>query len=320
MKRIAVLTSGGDSPGMNAAARAVVRKALSSGIEVFGIKYGYKGLFEGNIIKLSEFDVSGLLQKGGTFLKSARFPEFKEEAVRKKSIDQLKKHGIEGLVVIGGDGSYMGAMKLTEMGYPCIGLPGTIDNDIKGTDLTIGFDTALTTIVESIDKLRDTSSSHSRCAVVEVMGRNCGDLALWAGIACGADAILVAEEEWSVEAIAQTIKNKKMRGKESFIVVMAEKQSITSEEVAKQINELTNVETRATILGHVQRGGKPTAHERVMASRMGIYAVELLQQNIGGRCVGIQNNKLVHHDIIESIENFSDEFDLKLYKDAESIK
>jgi 6-phosphofructokinase 1 len=317
VKRIGVLTSGGDAPGMNAAVRAVVRKAIADGLEVYGVFNGYKGLVEDNIRQLGRHDVSEKLNRGGTFLGSARLPEFKEVAVREVAVANLKKHGIEALVVIGGDGSYMGAKKLTEMGINCIGLPGTIDNDISSTDFTIGFDTALNTIVDAVDRLRDTSSSHERCSVVEVMGRHCGDLALWAGISSGAELIVTSETGFDMDNIISKLKVAKGHGKRHAIVVIAE--LITDvDELAKNIQAETGFETRATILGHIQRGGSPTPFDRVLASRMGAYAVELIQKGEGGRCVGLVDNELKHFDILEALD-VPNKVDHKLYKVADDL-
>lgn len=301
MKRIAVLTSGGDAPGMNASIRAVVRTALAHGIEVYGITEGYYGLYHDQIKPLTREDVMGITSYGGTILGSARFPEFKDEEIRKKAIENLDKHGIEGLVVIGGNGSYMGAVRLSEMGYPCIGIPGTIDNDAPLTDSTIGFDTALNTIVDCVDKLRDTSASHRRCSVVEVMGRDAGDLALYAGIATGADFTIIPEVEFSIEDIIEKIRVQQSLGKKHFIIMVAEGTKITNE-LVQAIEKETGVETRATVLGHIQRGGTPSAIDRVLASRMGAYSVELLLAGESAKCVGIINNHLVNNDILQAIE------------------
>lgn len=312
VKRIGVLTSGGDAPGMNAAIRAVVRSALRDNIEVFGIYNGYAGLVEGDIFQLTASDVSEKINRGGTFLGSARLPEFKEESVRKEAIKQLNKFDIEALVVIGGDGSYMGAKKLTEMGVNCIGIPGTIDNDIACTEFTIGFDTALNTVIDSIDRLRDTSSSHYRCNVVEIMGRHCGDLTLWSGIASGVEDVIVPEKGLDVEMIVQRIEEGKSRGKRHFIFALAELMT-NADELAKTIEARTGIVTRATIIGHVQRGGSPTAFDRVLASRMGAYSVDLLKKGLGGQCVSIRGNKLVHDDIYEAL-NMEREFNEDLYE------
>ena len=301
VKRIGVLTSGGDAPGMNAAIRAVVRAAIANNIEVFGIYNGYAGLVKGDIKPLTNSDVGGIINRGGTFLGSARLPEFKNIEVRELGVAQLKKHGIEALVVIGGDGSYMGAKKLTEMGINCIALPGTIDNDIVSSDFTIGFDTALNTVIDAIDRLRDTSASHARCSVVEIMGRHCGDLTVWGAIASGAEELIVPEKGINMDEIVAQIEEGKKRQKKHFIVTLAELMT-DAHELAKEIEKLTGVETRATGLGHIQRGGAPTAADRVLASRMGAYAVDLLMAGEGGRCVGIRNNKLAHYDILEALD------------------
>ncbi|QAV27503.1 6-phosphofructokinase [Neobacillus thermocopriae] len=300
MKRIGVLTSGGDSPGMNAAIRAVVRKAIYHGLEVYGVYHGYAGLIAGQIKKLEIGDVGDIIHRGGTMLYTARCPEFKTLEGQLKGIEQLKKHGIEGLVVIGGDGSYQGAKKLTEHGYPCVGVPGTIDNDIPGTDFTIGFDTALNTVIDAIDKIRDTATSHERTYVIEVMGRHAGDIALWAGLAGGAESILIPEADYDMDEIVARLKRGHERGKKHSIIIVAEGVG-SGVDFGKRIEEATGFETRVTVLGHVQRGGSPTAFDRVLASRLGARAVELLLEGKGGRCVGIQNNHLVDHDIVEAL-------------------
>lgn len=296
MKRIAVMTSGGDAPGMNAAVRAVVRTGLHNGYEVYGIYDGYEGLTKGNIKLLERGDVGGIINRGGTILGSARFPEFKEKEVRQKAVDNLKKLGIEGIVVIGGDGTYRGAQALTEMGIRCIGLPGTIDNDISSTDYTIGFYTALQTIVDSIDKLRDTSMSHSRCSVVEVMGRHCGDLALYSGISAGSEYIITPETGFHKQLTLDKIKESHENGRRHAIVVVTE-HLLDVQELSKDIEEYTGYETRATILGHIQRGGDPVAFDRVLATEMGEYAVDLLKEGKGGRAVGLKGMDLVDYDI-----------------------
>ncbi|MGF1685296.1 6-phosphofructokinase [Photobacterium japonica] len=313
IKKIGVLTSGGDAPGMNAAVRGVVRMALSEGIEVYGIYDGYQGLHQNRIAKLDRQSVSDVINKGGTFLGSARFPEFKEEHVREQAIENLKLHGIDALVVIGGDGSYMGAKKLTEMGYPCIGLPGTIDNDVAGTDYTIGYLTAMNTVIDAIDRLRDTSSSHQRISIVEVMGRHCGDLTLMSAIAGGCEYIITPETGLDKENLLEKIKEGIDKGKKHAIIAITELMTDVNE-LAKYIEDETGRETRATVLGHIQRGGQPTAFDRILASRMGAYAVELLMEGHGGRCVGIQNEQMVHHDIIDAIENMRRPVRKELYE------
>ncbi len=312
IKKIGVLTSGGDAPGMNAAVRAVCRAGLHNGLEVYGIRNGYEGLHQNKIFKMERHMVSDFINKGGTFLGSARFPEFKEESVRREAIENLKLHGIEALVVIGGDGSYMGAKKLTEMGYPCIGLPGTIDNDIAGTDYTIGFDTALNVVVDAMDRLRDTSSSHHRISIVEIMGRYCGDLTLGAAVAGGAEYVIVPELDFDRAELINQLQEGERKGKRHAIVCICE-HICDVNELAKSIEASTGRETRATVLGHIQRGGSPTGRDRIMASRMGSYAVELLMQGHGGRCVGLQNTKMVHHDIIDCIENMRRPFNQELF-------
>ncbi|UOB19900.1 6-phosphofructokinase [Macrococcus armenti] len=291
MKKIAVLTSGGDAPGMNAAVRAVVRKAMFHDMEVYGVYQGYQGLINNNIKKMERGTVGDKIQRGGTFLQSARCPEFKEPEVRKVAIENLKQLGIEGLVVIGGDGSYRGAQRLNEEGIKTIGIPGTIDNDINGTDFTIGFDTALNTIVEAIDKIRDTASSHERTFIVEVMGRDAGDLALWSGLAGGAETVLCPEHRKDVKVIADKIQQGIERGKKHSIIVVAEG-VMSGEECGNELKKYINVDTRISVLGHMQRGGSPSGLDRVLASRLGGFAVELLMEGESGLAVGIQNNQL----------------------------
>ncbi|MGM0838092.1 MAG: 6-phosphofructokinase [Bacillota bacterium] len=311
MKRIGVLTSGGDAPGMNAAVRAVVRKAIFHNMEVFGIYRGYAGLIDGDIKKLEVGSVGDIIHRGGTMLYSARCEEFKTSEGQLKGIENLKKHGIEALVVIGGDGSYQGAKKLTEHGFPCIGVPGTIDNDIPGTDFTIGFDTALNTVIDAIDKIRDTATSHERTYVIEVMGRHAGDIALWAGLAGGAETILIPEAEDDMDEVISRLKRGSDRGKKHSIIIVAEGVG-SGVDFGKKIQEETKFETRVSVLGHIQRGGSPTAHDRVLASRLGARAVELLLDGKGGRCVGIQSNELVDHDIIEALSR-THTIDRKMY-------
>lgn len=312
MKRIGVLTSGGDAPGMNAAIRAVVRKAIYHDMEVFGIYNGYQGLMEGKIKQLDVGSVGDIIQRGGTMLYSARSNDFKTDEGQNRGIEQLKKFGIEGLIVIGGDGSFQGAAKLTAKGFPCIGIPGTIDNDIAGTDYTIGFDTALNTIIEAVDKIRDTATSHERTYVIEVMGRDAGDLALWAGLANGAESVLIPEKDEPFENVVDRLKRGSERGKKHSIIILAEGVG-SGFEYGKKIEEATNFETRVTVLGHIQRGGRPTGADRVLASRLAGKAVDLLLEGQGGRMVGIQNNQLVHHDIIEALKQ-SHNLDMSLYQ------
>ncbi|MDY5721138.1 MAG: 6-phosphofructokinase [Succinivibrio sp.] len=319
IKKIGVLTSGGDAPGMNAAIRAVVRTALSYGWEVLGVKDGYAGLHEGNFVKLTSHSVSDMLNRGGTFLGTARFPQFKNEQVRKEAVEVMKQNNIDALVVIGGDGSYMGAKLISELGFPCIGLPGTIDNDIAGTDATIGFDTALNTAVEAIDRLRDTCSSHKRISVVEVMGHHCGDLAVSAAVSCGVEAVLVPEVKWDKEEVYADIKKSVDAGKRHAILIVCELQTDVHQ-MAKELEALTGLETRATVLGHIQRGGTPSAVDRVLASRMGAYACELLHNGESGRCVGVKRGELVHYDIIDCINNMKHKFMQSTYDLALKLK
>ncbi|WP_249598664.1 6-phosphofructokinase [Peribacillus frigoritolerans] len=312
MKRIGVLTSGGDSPGMNAAVRAVVRKAIFHEMEVFGIYHGYQGLINGNIKKLELGSVGDIIHRGGTMLHTARCPEFKTEEGQLKAIEQLNKHGIEGIVIIGGDGSYRGARALTERGFPCIGVPGTIDNDIPGTDFTIGFDTALNTVIDAIDKIRDTATSHERTYVVEVMGRDAGDIALWAGLAGGAETILCPEYEYDIEDLIGKLNRGHDRGKKHSIIIVAEGVG-SAVDISRSIEAKAGIETRVTVLGHVQRGGSPSANDRVLASRLGARAVELLLEGKGGRAVGIEQNQLVDYDIIEALAKLHT-IDKKMYE------
>ncbi|MCM3179614.1 6-phosphofructokinase [Cytobacillus horneckiae] len=311
MKKIGVLTSGGDSPGMNAAVRAVVRKAIYHNIEVYGIFGGYTGMIHGNIKKLELGSVGDIIHRGGTMLYSARCEEFKTPAGQQQGIEQLNKHGIEGLVVIGGDGSYRGAEALTEQGYACVGVPGTIDNDIAGTQYTIGFDTALNTVIDAIDKIRDTASSHERTFIIEVMGRDAGDIALWAGLAGGAETILIPEVGYNINEIGTRLKKGLERGKRHSIIIVAEGVS-SGAEFAREVEKATNFETRVSVLGHIQRGGSPTAFDRVLASRLGSRAVELLIDKKGGRAVGIQNNQVVDYSF-EEIFSKEKSIDFSMY-------
>lgn len=302
IKRIGILTSGGDSPGMNAAIRAVTRIAIANGIEVVGIMDGYRGLLEGSYRPLLKEDVSDILDRGGTILGSARLPEFKDPEVQKEAIHKLNEAGIDAIVVIGGDGSYRGAEALTQLGINCIGLPGTIDNDIPATDFTIGFDTALHTVVECVDKLRDTSSSHHRCSVVEVMGNRCGDLAVWSAISCGAEAVITQETGFDEEDLLERLRYlDSVRKKKHAIVVISEKITDVND-LARKISSNTGFSGRATVLGHIQRGGSPTPQDRVLASRMAEKAIDLLVSGIGGHCVGIVDNQIVSFPIVEALK------------------
>lgn len=308
LKKIGVLTSGGDAPGMNAAIRAVVRTALFHNLEPYGVYNGYLGLHRNEIQLLNRQSVAECINRGGTLLGSARFPEFKQDDICAKAIDNLQAKGIEALVVVGGDGSYRGAKKLTEMGLPCVGIPATIDNDVPGTEYTIGFYTALNTVLDALDKLRDTSSSHKRASVVEIMGRHCGDLTVAAAIGCGAELAIVPEIPYDESKLIEQLKKQVHNGKKHAMICVTE-QVCNVSELARHIEQATGLETRATILGHVQRGGTPTAFDRILASRLGAFAVELLISGERGRCVGIQANQLVHHDIIDALENMTRKFD-----------
>lgn len=312
MKRIGILTSGGDAPGMNAAIRAITRKAIYNGMEVYGINYGFAGLVAGDIRRLEIADVGDKIQRGGTFLYSARYPEFALEEGQLKGMEQLNKFGIEGLVVIGGDGSYHGALALTRLGYPTVGIPGTIDNDIPGTDFTIGFDTATNTILDSLDRIRDTATSHVRTFIIEVMGRDAGDIALWAGVAGGADEIIIPEHDFHMDKVAKRIQEGRDRGKKHCLIVVAEG-VMGGNEFAEKLKEYGDFHTRVSILGHVARGGSPSARDRVLASKFGGFAVDLLQEGIGGRCVGMIDNKVVSSDIVDTLENGKHQPDLSLY-------
>ena len=315
---IAVLTSGGDAPGMNAAVRAVVRTAIYNGMDVYGVQRGYNGLITGEVVKMDLRSVSDIIHRGGTVLYTARSPKFRTPEGVKQAADYCRELGIKGVVVIGGDGSYRGARDLTHAGIPCVGLPGTIDNDISSTDYTIGFDTAMNTAMHMVDNIRDTSQSHDRCSVVEVMGRNAGYLALHTGVACGATAILVPEVPFDLEKdIIPKITRTQATGKKNFIIVVAEGVGGT-ENIARHIQELTGIDTRATILGHVQRGGSPTVRDRVIATQMGYHAVELLEQGIGNRVVGIKEDKVVDYDIDEALE-MTKPFEDELFKIADVV-
>lgn len=317
MKKIGVLTSGGDAPGMNAAIRAVVRTAISKNMEVMGIYRGYNGLINGDIKPLNVRSVSDVIQHGGTMLYTARCKEFRFEEGLQKAKKTCIEQGIEGIVVIGGDGSFRGAADLSARGIPCVGIPGTIDNDISMSEYTIGYDTAMNTAMELVDKLRDTSQSHDRCSVVEVMGRHAGFIAVNTGIACGATCIVVPEVPWTIEAVCDKIKQTRETGKHHFIVVVSEGVG-NSAEIAKQIEMHTGVESRATILGHVQRGGSPTIRDRVAASQLGYYAVQLLADGKGNRVVGIQNNEIVDYDIQEAL-SMKKSFENELYRISDEI-
>ncbi len=311
MKKIGVLTSGGDAPGMNAAIRAVTRSAIYNGLEVAGIKRGYQGLIEGEIEEMQLSSVGDIIHRGGTILRTARSEEFMTEKGFQKALDVLRIFGIEGLVVIGGDGSFKGAQKLSQNGIAAIGIPGTIDNDLGYTDFTIGFDTAVNTVVNAIGNLRDTSSSHGRANIVEVMGRHCGDIALYAGLAAGAESIIIPEIEFNVDDVCKKLIQGRNRGKLHSIIILAEGVG-KPYELAEAIVEKTNIETRVTVMGHLQRGGTPTAHDRILASRLGVKSVELLLEGKAGRALGIKNNEIIDLSIDKAL-SVEKKIDKKLY-------
>lgn len=293
MKRIGVLTSGGDAPGMNACIRAVVRKGISMKMEVWGIKRGYKGLINGEMEMLDRRKVGGIIQKGGTFLQTARSPEFKEPDGFREGLRNLNKAGIEGLVIIGGDGSMRGAYALHQAGFPVVGVPASIDNDLWGTDIAIGVDTALNTVLLAVDHIKDTASSHGRAFLIEVMGRNCGYLALMSGLAGGAEAVLIPEEEMPLEEIARIVSEAYVKGKPHAIIIIAEGARYKTAEVAEYLRKhRAGFEVRTTILGHIQRGGSPTAFDRILATRFGVAAVEALARGESGVMVGLVKGEI----------------------------
>ena len=300
MKRIGVLTSGGDAPGMNAAIRAVVRVALYKNIKVSGIYRGYQGLIEGDIFDMDISSVGDIIHRGGTKLRTARSMEFKTEKGQQRALEVLKMFNIDGLVVIGGDGSFAGALKLHEAGFPVIGIPGTIDNDLWYTESTIGFDTAINTVVTALGNIRDTSTSHGRVNIVEVMGRECGDIALYSGIAGGAECIIVPEYGFDIDDTARKLIEGKKRGKLHHIIVLAEGVG-KPYDVARVLSEKTQMETRVTIIGHLQRGGIPTAYDRILASTMAEKAVELLEKGKAGLAVGNKGNQIINVTLKEAI-------------------
>ncbi len=297
---IGVLTSGGDSPGMNAAIRAIVRAGISYGHQMYAIYNGYRGLVAGQIEKVDRSFVSQIINKGGTILRSARLPEFINVDIREEGVKQLKKFGINALVVIGGDGTYRGAKDLSDMGINCIGLPGTIDNDIACTDYTIGFDTCLNTIVHAVDKLRDTTFSHQRCSIIEVMGNRAGDLAIYAGLACGAELTISGDNFMPLQEMIERLKFQKATSKNHAMVIVSEK-LFDLQELARFIQQQTGFEVRTEVLGRIQRGGSPSAFDRILASRMGEYAVQCLNEGKTSRCIGVRGQQLVDFDIYEAL-------------------
>ncbi|WP_132945952.1 6-phosphofructokinase [Tumebacillus sp. BK434] len=317
MRKIGVLTSGGDAPGMNAAIRAVVRKAIYHGLQVAGIKRGYQGLIQGEIINMDLGSVGDIIHRGGTMLFTARSEEFKTEEGRNKAFQQIQDHGIDGLIVIGGDGSFRGAKLLSDMGVPTIGIPGTIDNDIPCTEFTIGFDTAINTVIQLVDKIRDTATSHERTYVIEVMGRGAGDIALVAGVSVGAETILIPEEKHDIIKVVEKLKRGAARGKKHSIILVSEGAG-KGFAIGEVIRELTGWETRVTVLGHIQRGGSPTAFDRMLASKMGAHAVDLLLSGEKAKMIGTVGGQLKATDITEAL-NTPRLPDLSLYDLADVL-
>lgn len=311
LKKIGILTSGGDAPGMNAAVRAVCRAAISRGMEVVGIRRGYAGLIKGDVFEMNLRSVSDIIQRGGTVLYSARSLEFKEEQGMQKAVQTCKDNGIEGLVVIGGDGSFRGAADLSARGIPCIGIPATIDNDIAASDYAIGYDTAINCVADMVDRIRDTAQSHERCSVVEVMGRRAGYIALMSAIATGATCVLLPEVDLPYKELLNKIEAGRKTGKTHFIIIVAEGVG-NSQEITKQIEADTGIVSKCTILGHVQRGGAPTVRDRVLASRMGAHAVDLLEKGIGNRILVYKHEGILDVDIKEALKSHKD-FPMDLY-------
>lgn len=312
LRTIGVLTSGGDAPGMNAAIRAVVRAGIYNNIRVMGIERGYAGLINGEIKEMDLSSVGDIIHRGGTILKTARCEEFKTNEGRNKAVNVLNIFGIDGLVVIGGDGSFQGAQKLSSEGINTIGIPGTIDNDLAYTDYSIGFGTAVNTVLDAISKIRDTSISHERASIIEVMGRHCGDIALYAGLAGGAESVLVPEEEFEIDDVCKKIIQGKVRAKLHNIIMLAEGTG-NAFELKKEILERTGIEPRVTVLGYIQRGGNPTALDRILASRFGARAVELLIDGKSSRVVGIRNNEIIDIDIDEALST-EKKFNNEMYR------
>ena len=316
-KRIAVLTSGGDAPGMNACIRSIVRNGIYNGFEMIGVIKGYNGLITNEMIPMDNRSVGHIINRGGTILRTARCLEFKTEEGMNTAMENIKKNNICGVVVIGGDGSFRGCRDLTQRGVPAIGIPGTIDNDLAYTDFTLGFDTAINTVLEAIAKIRDTMASHDRVSIIEVMGNKCGDIALYAGLCGGAEYIIVPELEWSFEALCDKLESSKKSGKTSSIVVVAEG-AAKGNTLAAEIKKRTTMDTRTTVLGYIQRGGSPSASDVLLASRFGAHAIGLISKGIGGRVVGIKNNKIFDMDILEAC-SMKKEIDKELFSIAEIL-
>lgn len=317
MKKIGVLTSGGDAPGMNAAIRSIVRTAIYHNLQVAGISRGYTGLINGEIREMQISSVGDIIHRGGTVLKTSRCEEMKTDAGIDEAAAKLKEHNIDGLIVIGGDGSFQGADKLGRKGIKVIGIPGTIDNDLAYTDYTIGFDTAVNTVLDAISKIRDTSMSHEKVTIIEVMGRSCGDLALYAGLAGGAESILVPEEQYEVSKICEKLLQGKKRGKTHNIIMLAEGRE-SAVDLQREIVEQIGIESRITVLGYLQRGGTPTAVDRILASKMGAMAVNLLIAGKSNRAIGIKDNHLIDNDIMEALTKRK-VFDHEMYNLAQTL-
>lgn len=312
MKTIAVLTSGGDAPGMNAAIRAVIRYGIHKGCKVYGISRGYKGLIEGDLAEVDLRSACDIIHRGGTILRTARCEEFMTEEGRIQAATVLRVFGVDGLVVIGGDGTFKGARELAKLGVNVVGIPGTIDNDLPYTDYTIGFDTAINTVLDAIGKIRDTSSSHERISIIEVMGRNCGDIALYAGLAGGAEEVVIPEKGQDMEKIFRELLESKNRGKKQSIIILSEGIG-KAHELEQQIKEKTRMDSRSTVLGHIQRGGSPSAFDRILATKMGASAVELLLQGRTARVIGIKSNKIFDMDVDEAL-SIEKTFDSETYE------
>ncbi len=320
MKKIAVMTSGGDAPGMNAAIRAVVRTGLAYEMEIYGVRQAYKGLLAGDFEEMSHREVSGIIQRGGTILQTAREPAFREALGQRRGLRRLNEEGIEGMVVIGGDGSLSGAKALHELGFPVVGIPGTIDNDIYGTDTAIGVDTALNTILEAIDRIRDTASSHERAFLIEAMGRNCGYLAMMSAILGGAEVVHIPEQPLTIEQIAQALEDSYLRGKNHAVGVVSEGATPKIQDIADYCEQSQNVgfEVRVVILGHTQRGGSPTAFDRLLATRMGVRAVDVLRNGTSGVMIGLQGSQMEEIPFDEVIGK-SRPLDLEKWEDIAHI-